>query len=185
MNLNLQLDLARHPKNNENLHNSLINNNIEKSPIEFTKNEYFPQIHLPDIKKYNFFSILKKGFFRSFRIFRKPAKITREIIPHKQSSTKNTRKFIKYVQTVMMVLKAIKLFKWRSNRLRNLSFVNERQITLINDASHIDQISLVKGKFFFIKNKFIRIKILILKKKFKQFLVYSRKKKLINFSDKI
>ena len=177
-------NIAPHSENNEILlHNNLIINNIEQFPTQFNKHECPSQIHSPDMRKHGFFSMLKQGFSRTFRIFRKPVKISKEMmkemITKRQPSTKNTRKFIKYVEMVMLVLKAIKLFKWRSNKLRNLSFVNERQIRLINDPSHMEQLISAKGKFFFIKNKFIRMKILALKKKFKQFLVYSSKKKKI------
>ena len=60
-------------------------------------------------------------------------------------------------------------FKWKTGSLRGLKFANEKEIALINDITYMVLPSTAKGKFNFIKNKFIRIKILAFKKKFKQF----------------
>ena len=158
-----------YPNNNhfniDNLSKSLIENSIE-APIENVKISEVKKENIQE--KYKFLNHLKRIFNRLFK--KSPNLVEPQILP-RSKSTKNTRKFTHFIIIILLVLKAIRAFKWRTEKLRKLNFVNERQISIINDASHINNPHSNKTKFIFIKNKFIRMKILAFKKKFKQFYV--------------
>lgn len=87
----------------------------------------------------------------------------------KSLSNKITHKFTDFVALLLLLLRAMRSFQWKTGTMRGLKFVSEKEIALINDITYMVLPSTVKGKFNFIKNKFIRIKILAFKKKFKQF----------------
>lgn len=124
----------------------------------------------------------KENKISSLKIFFKKiifciSKKSQYIAPSKQKKydinveNKITQKFTRFISILMLVMKAITILKWNSKNQRSLKFVNEREIKFINDITYQTSHFHKKAKISFIKNKFIRTKIVIFKKKFKQFLI--------------
>lgn len=76
-------------------------------------------------------------------------------------------RLLKFLKVLFLVLKAIRLFRWRT-KFRNFKLVTNRQIQLVNDNSHVNEEPTQRNKISFIKNKFLRLKFLVMKKKFKK-----------------
>lgn len=122
------------------------------------------------------FSFLFKNIQIGFERFAKKKSVTqmREaplINADGKATLKISKSFSDLIHHLMLILRIIRLLKWQSSSLRTLKFVNEKEILFINDASCFQGENLKnKGEYSFIRNKFIRLKLLYLKKKFKQLL---------------
>ena len=89
-------------------------------------------------------------------------------LPEATGTLKKTAKdFIKFIRLLMMVLKTIHEFKWRSRR-RGLEFVTPKQVSIINDVTNVNETEPMAIKLYFAKNKWIRHLILFFKKHFKK-----------------
>lgn len=87
----------------------------------------------------------------------------------RNKTTKISQKFTDFILFLMLVLRAIRNLKWRSSLKRTLEFVGEKEILFINDASHFqEEEQNISSDYSFIRNKYIRLKLLSLRKKCKQ-----------------
>ena len=83
------------------------------------------------------------------------------------TSSKNAQKFLRFIKVLMIVLKYVRVFKWRT-KFRKIDFITPREISFINDQAYDRPKETTEKKISFIRIKFIRIKILALKRKFKK-----------------
>ena len=112
---------------------------------------------------YSFPNFLWK-FFKTTKNYENEGKI----YPKGESNNPKIR-LTRFIIFLMIIIKFVKNLKWRTPKLRDLSFVNDRQIRLINDISYLHEKNTKnKSKAYFIKNKFLRRKYKELKKKFTQ-----------------
>ena len=127
-------------------------------------------------KKKENFSIYEKfqhfflGIFRNGKsskyLDKKGESPKNKILRNVDPSKKPVRTLIEFVKLVIMVLRSIKEFRWRT-KFRSLKFISVRQILFINDLAFISEEGAKSNKFNFIKFKFIRVKLISFKKKFK------------------
>lgn len=86
-------------------------------------------------------------------------------------TTKNEKKFIDFIKLLMIILRVIRNLKWQTSSMRTLDFVRSKEILFVNDvSSFLGLNSESKEEYSFIKNKFIRLKLIYLKKKLKKIL---------------
>lgn len=98
----------------------------------------------------------------------KPVERNSIFLPEATGTLKKTAKdFIKFIRLLMIILKTIHEFKWRS-RLRGLEFANPKQISIINDLTYVNETEPLAIKLAFARNKCIRQLILFFKKHFKK-----------------
>lgn len=136
-----------------------------KTPTHFQKNDSFNE---PTNQKQNFFI----SFFQKFQ--RKSKKFKNDNNPISQRFNTNIEydrnemhKFSSFVNILMIILKAMRLFQWNT-QYRNLKHVTNQEILFINDITYYSEDKDKSKKFSFIKNKFLRMKLLALKTKLKK-----------------
>lgn len=148
-----------------------------KTPSHFQKND---SINESISKKPNFLI----SFFQKFQ--RKSKKYQNENNPMSPRFNTNIEydrnemhKFFSFVHILMIILKAIRLFNWNT-QYRSLKHVTNQEILFINDIAYYGEDNDKNKKFSFIKNKFLRMKLLALKIKLKKMNRFvSKNKKLI------
>ena len=120
--------------------------------------------HSP-IERFSFINFLLNFFKKSTDIKGVQIKPNRESSSTTSSTIIKTTKFARFIYFLILIQKFLKNLKWRTQFLRDLNFVNDRQISVINDTSHFQKIN--NNRYFFIRNKFLRRTIRGLRNKFK------------------
>ena len=106
------------------------------------------------------------SFIKLFWQFFKKSKEKKEIEIYPKQPSNISKQFTAFILLMMLVLKTIRTLKWRTQSLRKLNFINEKQILYINYLTYFQEISRNTLNFSFIKNRFIRRKFKALKKSF-------------------
>ena len=117
------------------------------------------------------YSISKKIKTKVIGIFHKSMDSEKEL----GSTDKKGKRFLGFIKLLILVLRSVKEFQWRT-KFRKLNFLTNRQISFINDLVYISEDKTQKNKFYFIRSKFLRLKLLVLRKKFKNMMIIIRKK---------
>lgn len=83
-------------------------------------------------------------------------------------------KLVKFIGLLMITLKTIREFKWRS-KFRNIKMATPSQIIFINDVAHVIENKETSHKFHLMRSKFLRLKLIALKKRLRPFLAFLSK----------
>ena len=83
-----------------------------------------------------------------------------QIVPSRteKSDITNKNKMERFILFFMLILKFLRNLKMNTSNLRKIKYVNERQISLINDCAYFQENHKNENKSFLFKNKFLRRK---------------------------